>query len=534
MALAAVLLLALVLRLVDLGGESFWADEAFTWWWTRQPLGDLWGAKAAHETNPPLYYTVVWLARRALGDNEAALRLPSVLFGTLGVGAVFFLGRAVGGTRAGLLAALLTAAAAPHIYYSQEARTYALLSLLGTLAVLGALTFFRHAAASSGARGPAVGGLALYALATIGALHAHNTAVLLPFLANLAAVAWWLAGSRRLATAGSWLGANLIVLLAWSWWLPALAHQAGGAASIEWLSQPPPDWAFRDYVRLYGLRYLPDQKLAQVVSGLAVLGIAALACLLRPGSATLTLLGFVVGVPALLFLIGTLATPVWIERALFWPLPLGLTLAAVAVTRLRPPWARRTALAVVLLVALVNLTLFQLGRWKEPYRDAIAAIAGASRPGDALLLVPDTTVMSTTYYAMRRGLVLDTYVVDPARGKRAMGPPYDTLPLQPPEARLPTFLGLGELSRIARGHDRLWVLYRRRDYVDPDDRVRQELAGFGRVTRAEALPPMLELVLLELLESPPESDQASLRRVLPAASLALSLPRSPAPGRDRR
>jgi predicted membrane-bound mannosyltransferase len=30
MALAAVLALALVLRLVDLGGESFWADEAFT------------------------------------------------------------------------------------------------------------------------------------------------------------------------------------------------------------------------------------------------------------------------------------------------------------------------------------------------------------------------------------------------------------------------------------------------------------------------------------------------------------------------
>ena len=202
---------------------------------------------------------------------------------------------------------------------------------------------------------------------------------------------------RRLATAGLWLGANLLVLLAWSWWLPALAHQAGGVASLEWLSQPSPGFAFRDYVRLYGLRYLPDQKLAQLLSGLAVLGIAALACVLRPGTATLTLMGFVVGVPALLFLIGALATPVWIERTLFWPLPLGLTLAAVAVTQLRPPWARHMALAIVLLVGLADLVLFQLGRWKEPYRDAIAAIAEASQPGDALLLVPDTTVMSTTY-----------------------------------------------------------------------------------------------------------------------------------------
>jgi 4-amino-4-deoxy-L-arabinose transferase-like glycosyltransferase len=533
-ALAAVLALALALRLVDLGGESFWADEAFTWWWTQQPLGDLWGAKAAQETNPPLYYTAVWLARSTLGDGEAALRLPSVLFGTLGVAAAFLLGRAVGGTRAGLLAALLTAIAAPHVHYSQEARTYALLSLLGTLAVLGALTFFRHAAAPGGLRGPALGGLALYALAATAALYAHNTAVLLPFLANLAAFAWWLAGPRRPATAGVWLGANLLVLLAWSWWLPSLAQQAGGAASIEWLAQPQPGFAFRDYVRLYGLRHLPDQKLAQVASGLAVLGLAALACVLRPGAATLTLMGFVVGVPALLFLIGALATPVWIERVLFWPLPLGLTLAAVAVTRLRPPWARRTALAVVLAVGLANLALFQLGRWKEPYRDAVAAIAQGQRPGDALLLVPDTTVMSTAYYAMRQGLVLDTYVVDPLHGKRAMGPPYDGLKLQPPAARLPTFVGLGELERALRGHDRLWVLYRRRDYVDPQDRVRQELAGLGRITRAEALPPMLELVLLERPQRPPEPDQVGLRQGLPAAFLALSPPRSPAPGRDRR
>ena len=37
-------------------------------------------------------------------------------------------------------------------------------------------------------------GLARYVLATIGALYAHNTAVLLPLIANIAALGWWLAG----------------------------------------------------------------------------------------------------------------------------------------------------------------------------------------------------------------------------------------------------------------------------------------------------------------------------------------------------
>ena len=179
----------------------------------------------------------------------------------------------------------------------------------------------------------------------------------------------------------------------------------------------------RDFVRLYGLRYLLDLKLVQTLAGLIVLGLVGLACVLRPGAATLTLLGFVLGVPVLLFAIGTIAAPVWIERTLFWPLPLGFTLVAVAITQLRQPWARRAALALVLGFALINFGFYHLGHRKEPYREALATIEGSRHPGDALLLVPDTTVMSTTYYAERRGLVLDTYVVVPGSAKRSMGPP---------------------------------------------------------------------------------------------------------------
>ena len=155
-ALAAVMCLALAVRLLDLGQELLWGDEAFTWWWTRQPLAGQWGSNAALEPDPPLFYTIAWLSTELLGNDERALRLPSALLGTLGVGAVFLVGRTAGGTRTGLLAALLTAIAAPHVYYSQEARTYALLSLLGTLAVWGVVAPRHSLTLSDAQRYPAL------------------------------------------------------------------------------------------------------------------------------------------------------------------------------------------------------------------------------------------------------------------------------------------------------------------------------------------------------------------------------------------
>ena len=496
-ALAAILALALLVRVAGLEQESLWGDEAFTWWWTRQPFAALWGSGAALETNPPLYYSVAWLATRLLGDDESALRLPSVLVGTLGVAAVFLLGRTAGGTRVGLLAALLTAMAAPHLYYSQEARTYALLSLLGTLAVWGCLLFFRAATPSDMGWRRSGAGLALYVAGTSGALYAHNTAALLPLLANLVAFGWWLNRSRRWQTAGFWIGANLLVLAIWSWWLPALIRQFGGADSLQWLEQPSPFWALRDFARLYGLRYLPDSKLGQLLPGVLVVGMALLACLRRPGVTTLLLGTIAFGVPLLLFLAGLAGHPVWIERAFFWPLPLGLTLVAILIVDLPSLRWRVAALTAVLAIELADLALLHLERQKEPYREAMAAIDAARQPRDAILFVPPTAIMGATYYQARRGFPMDGYAVDPTRERASMGLPHDRLAMQPPTVRLPTFLRPDELARIADAHDRVWVLYRRRDVADPQADVQRVIGTLGREISATKLSPFLELSLVK-------------------------------------
>lgn len=497
-ALALVLCVALTVRLAGLGQESLRDDEAFTWWWTRQSLAGLWGPHAALEPNPPLYYSIVSLGTRLLGNDETALRLPSAILGTLGVGATFLLGRTVAGNRVGLLAALLTAITAPHVYFSQDSRTYALLSLLGTLAVWGCLVFLRASTPPAIARRPAIWGLALYVVATTGSLYAHSTAVLLPALANLVVLGWWWASSRRWSTAGLWIGANLLVLLAWSWWLPALIRQLDGAESLEWLQQPSILWAARDLFRLYGLRYLPDSMLGKVLPGVLVLGMALLAVVQRPSTATLLLGAFVLGVPSLLFLAGLAGHPLWVDRTLFWPLPLGLTLVACFIVGLRLPWLRAAALMLVLMISLANLVLLKVELQNEPYREAMAAIEAAWQPRDAILFVPKSAVMGATYYQARRGLPIDGFVIDLAHGRRSMGMPYDLLAMQPPTVRLPTSLELAELEHIADRHDRVWVLYRERDANDPQDLVRRRLQELGREVRVVKLPPSLELVLVDL------------------------------------
>ena len=119
--LLGVVVLGAALRAWRLGAQPLWADEGFSWVWAHLPQSAIWGDAAPFETHPPLFYSLqrLWLT---FGDSEAAMRSLPALFGILTVPLVFWLGRLVGGTRVGLVAALLAATSPPLVAYSQEAR----------------------------------------------------------------------------------------------------------------------------------------------------------------------------------------------------------------------------------------------------------------------------------------------------------------------------------------------------------------------------------------------------------------------------
>lgn len=124
-----VTLLALGLRLINLN-QSFWLDEASQAQQSAQSLTFIWSGRAA-DFHPPLFY---FLAHELMhfGRSEAFLRLLPVFFGVLAIPALyFFCQKLFNSGRLAIFSALFLAINPYHIYYSQEFRSYSLLTLLG-------------------------------------------------------------------------------------------------------------------------------------------------------------------------------------------------------------------------------------------------------------------------------------------------------------------------------------------------------------------------------------------------------------------
>ncbi len=139
LALAGVVLAGGALRFGTLGVQSVWYDEAVTAGLVRRSFAGMLSAIPGIESTPPLFWVLLWPWTRVVGRGELGLRSLSALCGTLAIAAAYLLGRRLGGTRAGLIAAALVAASPLLIWYSQEARAYALLSLLSLLGLIAFL-----------------------------------------------------------------------------------------------------------------------------------------------------------------------------------------------------------------------------------------------------------------------------------------------------------------------------------------------------------------------------------------------------------
>jgi tetratricopeptide (TPR) repeat protein len=140
---AVLLIAAITLRLIGLSG-SYSYDELCT---IEKALG---GYSLSQQLEwikigrgaTPLYrlFLSLWVL---FGKTEYIIRLSVVLFSILGLAATYSLGASVFNKRVGLIAVLLLAFSATHIYYSQEIRFYALFGFLCVLTVITLLKFLK-------------------------------------------------------------------------------------------------------------------------------------------------------------------------------------------------------------------------------------------------------------------------------------------------------------------------------------------------------------------------------------------------------
>jgi len=180
-ALMAILLVASVVRLVQLGQHSLWYDEVVTMRLARTqgPLALLGLLQEIDATRAPLHPLLLqgWIA--LLGPSDLSGRTFSALCGIVTVVLVYWVGLKAFDRATGLWASWLCALSPLLVYYSREVRMYALLVLLTCLG-WGCLFAQR--------RSPRPWWLWVYALCLIALGYSHPLGLLMVAALGLASV----------------------------------------------------------------------------------------------------------------------------------------------------------------------------------------------------------------------------------------------------------------------------------------------------------------------------------------------------------
>jgi mannosyltransferase len=253
--IVALTALAAVLRFSTLGQQSLWYDEAFTPVHVLHAgLGATLHAVVHTENTPPLWYVLEWAISRVLGTGAVSLRLLSALAGVATVPVAWAIGRELSSRRAALACAALVAVNPLLVWYSQEARAYALFVLFASLAML----FFLRALREQDGGGRSSAELAGFAVSGSLALLTHYFAVFL----LVPMVLWLLWDSHRRRATLVAVGGLGIVCLAL---VPLILAQGGHGT--QWIGR----WALSSRLQAIPQYYLTGYSGAPLGHGVELL-----------------------------------------------------------------------------------------------------------------------------------------------------------------------------------------------------------------------------------------------------------------------
>ena len=143
MGLAVLCLLSFARGVYRLGERSLWWDESLSHYRATKPFGFILSNRMTFlsgteqvpvqaDNHPPLYFALLRLGVLAAGDSEFSMRFLSLAAGLLIVPLLYQCGKICFGTGCGVLAAGLGALSPLYLWSQQEARPYALGTVLAT------------------------------------------------------------------------------------------------------------------------------------------------------------------------------------------------------------------------------------------------------------------------------------------------------------------------------------------------------------------------------------------------------------------
>lgn len=171
---------AMAVRIHNLGTQSLWYDEGVAYTHALRTLPEL-VPLLQRNVHVPAYFGVLGLWEDVTGASEFSLRALSMFFSVLSVAWTYALGKRLFHPIAGLTAAAFIALNTFSIYYAQETRMYAMLTMVAAASMWVYIGFLRKPDAKSG--------IALGLLNAIG-VYTHVVYALVMLAQGAMAVVW--------------------------------------------------------------------------------------------------------------------------------------------------------------------------------------------------------------------------------------------------------------------------------------------------------------------------------------------------------
>jgi uncharacterized membrane protein len=375
---ASILLLSYGLRVSGLTSESLWIDEGYSLALATHSIKEIVQGTAADQ-HPPLYYMLLhfWLLQN---QSVFFLRYFSVLIGVLGVAGAILFGCSLLNRKIGLLTGFFLACSPMHIWYSQEARMYILLSVEVTFSVY---SLWRLINSSSRFY------FYIYLLSALGALYTHYFAGFVIIFENLIVLCWALKSKRNFL--GKWASIQGMIFIAFAPWLPIALYQAL-YHQMKWIPPLTIETVLSTLVLMvYGDSYRQVPSLAFIIGEvLFIVGIIQglwRALNNKKQHFPFLFVGLWFTLPLSTIAVISQKYPIFQpKQMLFLVLPL-LMLIAGALVEL-PMVQRWITLGVMSVFIIISLANFYTLNTKHEWREAAIYIERSCQPGDLLYFNP--------------------------------------------------------------------------------------------------------------------------------------------------
>lgn len=356
--------LALAIRLVALGSDSFWIDEGAT---AANAAADVEVILDGQEDkHPPGYYLAMHYVS-AVSDTETALRLPSAVASSLTVLLVVAACYELFARRIAVLAGLLLALSPLAVWFAQEARQPAVTTMLVAVAVFGLV------------RGSVVG----HIVAVVGLF----TALLVDWVAAAGWLAFsgvwvYLSWNRNRTQSRDWA---IVTGIAFLGMVPLQGARFWDGFGILQESEGPGTW--------YGAVLGSNPVTANPVGILAAIFLGALGASwvvdrllrtsLRQGLAWITVAGY--GLAVLLLPIPRAFS---VKKIIVVGWPIVIVFVAVVIMTILAPRYRSAAAGLVIALSVVGLVATMLVP-KDDWRAAVAYVNTHADAQDVAWIQPD-------------------------------------------------------------------------------------------------------------------------------------------------